>query len=113
MFFFEFSCFSYVCYVFICVVFDCKCKSLKKTRRKHNKQKETKTTTEQLEEKHTNKQHKYMISLPRTSANILCEPSKDTESIEISQPEPERYLFAVGSRAGYPVFRFFLSFCYS
>ena len=23
---------------------------------------------------------------------------------EISQPEPERYLFAVGSRAGYPVF---------
>ena len=29
---------------------------------------------------------------------------------EISQPEPERYLFAVGSRAGYPVFLFFMLF---
>ena len=30
----------------------------------------------------------------------------------ISQPEPERYLFAVGSRAGYPVF-LFCFFCFS
>ena len=29
--------------------------------------------------------------------------TKQTEQTEISQPEPEIYLFAVGSRAGYPV----------
>ena len=31
---------------------------------------------------------------------------------EISQPEPEIYLFAVGSRAGYPVFMLFSFFLF-
>ena len=36
-----------------------------------------------------------------------------TQTIIISQPESERYLFAVGSRAGYPVFQFLLCFSLS
>ena len=33
-----------------------------------------------------------------------------TKRTSISQPEPERYFFAVGSRAGYPVFMCFVFF---
>ena len=36
--------------------------------------------------------------------------NRTTEKTEISQPEPERYLFAVGSRAGYTVFLLFMIF---
>ena len=38
-----------------------------------------------------------------TKQNNSKENKKTLKKTEISQPEPERYLFAVGSRAGYPV----------
>ena len=39
--------------------------------------------------------------------------TEQTKKTEISQPEPERYLFVVGSRAGYPVFMCFCFFEFS
>ena len=35
-------------------------------------------------------------------------PRRDLARVGMTQPEPERYLFAVGSRVGYPVFLFFV-----
>ena len=53
LFSFEFLCVSFLC-CYMCF-FDCKCKHLKILGENINKQqKETKTTTEQLEEKHKN-----------------------------------------------------------
>ena len=46
----------------------------------------------------------------KTNRTTGRKTKKQPETTEISQPEPERYLFAVGSRAGYPVFLFFLMF---
>ena len=81
------------CYVFLRVVFllfvcfymclfDCKCKSLQRLGENIKKRKQKQTTLRKTFKKKT----------------------------EISQPEPERYLFAVGSRAGYPVFMFVVLF---
>ena len=91
----RFVCFSlsfmFFVYVVMCL-FDCKCKSFKrlgenikmKNRKKH---KQNRTTRRKHKTKHIN------------TGYPAHEPPR-----EISQPEPERYLFAVGSWAGYPVF---------
>ena len=60
--------------------------------------------------------HTYMKQTKQTI--IKTEKHKHTRNItkknkKISQPEPERYLFAVRSRAGYPVFLCLLCFSLS
>ena len=78
-------CYScYVLFVCICVFFDCKCNSLKRQgeHMKPQQHKETYNKTEQHSNKN-NKQQKYMISSPRTSANNLFDLFAEVRGLDI------------------------------
>ena len=88
---FLFSCFSFF-YVFLWVFmfffffvfmcfFDCKCKSLKRLGENIKTTERNRKETEQLEGQQ--KQQKYRISSPRTSANNLCDLFAEVRGLEI------------------------------
>ena len=85
MLFFEF-CFLFMLFL-LYVFFDCKCKSLnilgeniynKQNEKNIKKHKKIRTTRRQTE-----KQHKYRMSSPRTSANILCDLFAEVLGLDI------------------------------
>ena len=95
-----FCCFLFVmfvsklfCFCLLLVTFSHSVFKLLHLQSKNNIQKQ-KEQQKELREKHTKRK-----TLKRKQQKYI-----------ISQPEPERYLFLVGSRAGYPVFLFVLFF---
>ena len=100
--------------LFLYVFFDCKCTSLNRLGKNINKQ----NKKQKQNRKASRKTFKHNINTgypahepPRIYIIYLLERGKKKKQKNIiSQPEPERYLFAVGSRAGYPVFPFVLMF---
>ena len=57
-----------------------------------------------------NRTHTYRNIRKQQTTRRKHQTTTEQQKYIISQPEPERYLFAVGSWAGYPVF---LLFCFS